>query len=565
MPFFTRASEPSPEKNNPFSAVPFNTPRPLVASAARVDLKSTKELEAVARRRLVGRWQTDAWEYYDLIGELKFAATILANVLSRVNIYAAYIADSSQVPARIGVIDHLDSEYKEKASSMLYLLETGNGGTAGLLRSAALNLFVAGECYLVREPSKWTTGEPEKYQIRSIDEIVATPALRKKGRGNAPSKSGWSIKPSRDAHQDEYIEIPENGYIARLWRPHPRFSDEAESSIRGVLDLCDELLLLSRTASAAAKSRLGSGVFFVPDGLSYAAGSDADMTDPDDPNAVPSDDQDEFEEQFIDALITPISDPSSAAAVVPLLVRGPEDLGAKMLHIKFERAWDPQLARHMDTVLNRIISGIDLPKEIVGGMANLKGANAKIVEETMYSSHIEPLILMLCDMLTVAFLRPALRALGFPEEHIMRTVIWYDPSAVTAKPSKSESATVGFDKQIISADAWRRAHGFSISDAPTQLEIAQRLAVAKGLISEPLAEKLISTLIPDLMADLRKEQLQQSDPNSAAALNNALSGDTPPVPDATPAADAPPEPAAAPPEDGTIDTSTPPPSTLLEP
>jgi hypothetical protein len=560
MPFFTRASEPSPEENDPFGAAPYNTPRALIASAARVDLKSTKELEAVARRRQVGRWQTDAWEYYDLIGELKFAATILANVLSRVNIYAAYIADSSQVPARVAVIDHLDADYKEKAASMLYLLETGNGGTAGLLRSAALNLFITGECYLVREPAKWTTGDPEKYQIRSIDEIVATPALRKKGRGNVAPKSGWSIKPSRDAHIDEYIDIPENGYIARLWRPHPRFSDEAESSVRGVLDLCDELLLLSRTASAAAKSRLSSGVFFVPDGLSYASGSDAAMTDPDDPDAEATDDQDDFEEQFIDAMVTPISDPSSASAVVPLLVRGPEELGSKMLHIKFERSWDPQLARHMDSVLNRIISGIDLPKEIVGGMANLKGANAKIVEETMFSSHIEPMILMVCDMLTVAFLRPALRALGFPEEHIMRTVIWYDPSAVTAKPSKSESATVGFDKQIISADAWRRAHGFSISDAPTQLEIAQRLAVAKGLISEPLAEKLISTLIPDLMADLRKEQLQQSDPSSAAALNDALDGDTPPVPDAAAA----PEPAADDSGSGTIDTSTPPPSTLLE-
>jgi hypothetical protein len=113
----------------------------------------------------------------------------------------------------VGVIDHLDAEYKEKAASMLYLLETGNGGSAGLLRNAALNLFVTGECYLVREPSKWTTGEPEKYQIRSIDEIVATPSLRKKGRGNAPSKSGWSIKPSRDATIDDPLvfgcEAPE--------------------------------------------------------------------------------------------------------------------------------------------------------------------------------------------------------------------------------------------------------------------------------------------------------------------------------------------------------------------
>lgn len=524
MGFFTRPIE--TDANDDYQPLVYAAPRPLTASAARVNLKDKRELEALARRHQTDKWQQEAWDYYDLIAEIKFASNVISNALSRVNIFAGYITDSSSVPARIDVIEHLDDDYKEKANASLYLLESGNGGTSGVLKDAALNLFVVGECYLVKEPSRFSTGEGEKWQIRSIDEIV------KKTKGK---DAILAIKPRRDSKPNEFIDLPKNGYIARIWRNHPRFSDEADSSVRGILDLCDELLLLGRATGATTRSRLNAGLLFVPDGLSHSAQAEPTFIDPEDPDAELLEEAaplaDNFEEELIDSMSMPISDPSSAAGVVPLVLRGEADLGEKIRLIKFERGFDPQLSKRADTVLSRIIGGLDIPKDIVGGMSGLKGTNAKVVEEAMYSSHIEPMVLMICDALTVGFLRPALRALGYPEEHIARTVIWYDPSAITSKPSKSESATIGFKDNIISADAWRRAHGFSKSDAPTQLEIAQKLAVAKGLISEPLAEKLISTLIPDLMEGLRAEQMQQSDPTSANALNQALSAEPTAAPD----------------------------------
>lgn len=533
--------------------VQFNAPRPLVASAHRINLKDKREADAFKQRRITDKWQIEAFQYLDLIGEIKFACTIIANVLSRINIYAGYIADPSQVPARIGTIDHLDDNLKEKADSALYLLETGPGGSSGMLHRAATNFFIAGECYLVREPAKWSTGEPEKWQIRSVSEIVQVPNPSR-APGAAPMV--YAIKPRRDSQPKDFILLPENGFIARMWRSHPEYMDEADSSLRGILDLCNDLLLMARNVSGTAKSRLNNGFLFLPDGLSAAADAPETMTDPSD-TSEPVSQEDEFEETFMETILTPISDPTSAAAAVPTIIRGPEQLGEKIRHIKVERSFDPQIAKEAEILLNRIISGLDIPKEMVGGMSNLKGANAKILEEAMFSSHVEPLVLMICDALTSAFLRPVLRAMGFPEHQVMRTVVWYDPSAVTSKPSKAESATIGYDKQIISGDAWRRAHGFTVSDAPTQLEVAQRLAVAKGLISEPLAEKLISTLIPDLMGDLRKEQLQQSAPGSADALNEALDG--PEVHEGSK------EDTQGTAESGTIDSNTPPPPDLLEP
>lgn len=561
MAIFSRGKQDDGDSTG-YTSAPYNRPRGLTAAAARVDLSSKKEVEAIEKRRISDKWQSEAWDYYDLIGELKQSANIVANEISRINIYAGYIADSSQIPSRVQVVDTLPADFRQKSQDAMYLLESGPGGASGLLRSMALNFFVAGECYLVREPAREFFNEPEKYTIRSVDELVSFNQRAKGRSGNGSNAPQLGIKPRRDSKQADYIKLPQNGYVARLWRPHPRYQDEADSSVRGVLDLCDEVLLHSRSAAALVKSRLNGGILFIPDGLSGMSSAAPQMVAP---NADGSpvieqfdEDSDNIEEELIDAMVTPISDPGSASAVVPLLIRGPEDLGSKIVHIKLDRPFDPALTERGKDALARLLDGLDLPKEIVSGISGMKGAAAKILEDAMYSQHLEPLILLMCDTLTDAFLRPALRALGFDEDIIQRTVIWFDPSAITSKPSKAESAVLLYDKQVISADALRRAHGFAASDAPTQLEIAQRLAVAKGLLSQPLSEKLIATLIPDLMGDLRKQELQQSDPNSASALNQALTSGP-----STPSDDEKPQEPAGP---DTIDTSSKtPPTSLLEP
>jgi hypothetical protein len=292
--------------------------------------------------------------------------------------------------------------------------------------------------------------------------------------------------------------------------------------MRGVLDLCDELLLGSRAASATAKSRLNAGLLFVPDGLSNvteadgSTGVDGEMTD---------EISDSFEEELIDAMTTPIADVASASSVVPLVVRGPEDLGAKIQHIKFERSFDPQLTQRGDRLIERILAGIDIPKDIAAGMSNVKYSNAIIIEEQLYKAHIEPLILLIVDCLTIGFLRPALRAQGYDEKTISRAVVWYDPSAISAKPSKAESAATLYDKKAISLAALRKAHGFTDDDAPTDLERVQRIAEERGNLTDAMSETLLNTIIPeDIRESARQDALALSDPASANALTDALGG-----------------------------------------
>src|SRR5690606_4563411 len=83
----------------------YNAPRAITASAARVDIKNTSELEAIKRRLTSSAWQKDAWDFYDLIGEIQFSANLIANVASRIRLFPAWITSSDTAPSNIFDID----------------------------------------------------------------------------------------------------------------------------------------------------------------------------------------------------------------------------------------------------------------------------------------------------------------------------------------------------------------------------------------------------------------------------------------------------------------------------
>lgn len=524
--FRNQPEEPSYPRMAP---VAYNAPRPIVASAAVVDLKNKKEVDAIGKRRIANQWQEEAWEYYDLIGEIKYSANLVANVMSRINLYAAFIDDSSSIPTKINKVDKLPDDFVTSVSNLVYKLESGDGGSSALLRDAALNMFIVGECWLVNEPGRISTGEPDKWRIRSVNEIVQMQGRR---------KASIAIKPSRDAKPADYIELPDRTYISRLWKRHPRYSAEADSSMRGLLDICDELLLLGRSARATAKSRLNAGLLFMPDELSNISQSDGNFTDDPDVAELADDMSDNFEEEMMDAMTTPIADESSASAVVPLIVRGPKELAEAIKFIKFERAFDPMLAQRADKIIERILSGLDIPKDVAAGMTNVKYANAIVIEEQLYKAHIEPMVLSVIDCLTIGFLRPWLRHEGYPEDLVQRAVVWYDPSAITAKPSKAEAAVTLFGVNAISEEALRRANGFSSADKMSNEEKLQKMAINQGLVDDQTQQLIVKSLLPPEWEEkFRQQSLENSDPNSAQALDQALTPGAPAAP-AAPAPDA---------------------------
>jgi hypothetical protein len=499
-----------PSSYAPAESASFNAPRPLTAAAVQIPLNDKGEAERFRARRASGiqGWQSEAWEYYDAVGEVKYAFNLVSSVVSRIRLYAAVVADPAQAPAPIRNVDSIDDRLGAAAERALARLDSAYGGQAGLLRDAALNLCVAGECYLVQIPPRVGHGIPESWDIRSVDELlvdqkgkyIIQPRRDVAGQGGSGGAGG--VNPNKAGN----ILLPPGAFVGRIWRAHPRYSDEADSSMRGLLDLCAELLLLNRTFRATARSRLNAGALYLPDGLSVASSSDPNFPyDPDgaytDP--TPEEIQDEFEDQLIDAMTTPIRDEESASAVVPLIIRGPAELGDKIKQFKFERSFDAALVQRADRVLERILQGLDVPKDVVTGLANVKYSNALQIDEALYKAHIEPLMLLIADAITIVYLRPYLKANGFTDADVDRIVVWFDPSQVATRNDRAADADSGFDKMAISFNTWRRTHGFADADAPDSTEVALRLLFEKGSISPDLTESMLGAIAPEVLTAAR--------------------------------------------------------------
>ena len=363
----------------PAEAQPYGATRSLTAAAQVMKLNSKSELQALADRRAGGEWQEEAWQYFDSIGEIKYAFTLVGSVVSRVRLYVGYVPSPTDLPVPVGKVaeDVIPTELRDEAERQVGRLATANGGIPGLLRDTAINLSVTGECYLVQTQRASVIGK-EKWRIVSTRELEVdrsgNPALRE----TAGQRSATPLSPDT--------------FVGRIWRPHASFSADADSSMRALLDLSSELLLLNRAYRATAKSRLNAGALFVPDGLSVTQEAVGDIPPE---NAVldpvtgeplgpggegvateQAEDDDAFEQELIDAMTTPISDEDSASAVVPLLIRGPAELGNALRQLKFERSFDEELTKRGDTVLARILQGIDIPKDVITGLANVRYSNA---------------------------------------------------------------------------------------------------------------------------------------------------------------------------------------------
>ena len=73
MAVFSR--DDSSSASQPAEPLPYSAYRPLTAAAAQIKLNDKGEFEQFKIRRSANSssWQEEAWEYYDAIGELKYA------------------------------------------------------------------------------------------------------------------------------------------------------------------------------------------------------------------------------------------------------------------------------------------------------------------------------------------------------------------------------------------------------------------------------------------------------------------------------------------------------------
>lgn len=492
--------EPPPFKRHRAQAVPYGTPRAITASAERI---TTTSLSATQRSYFA--WQTDAWTAYERVGEIHFGFNLLCNLMSRIRFYGAVIGEANEAPTDVAS-DQADVDAQLAADVTELVAELFAVDAPGMIRTSALNLCVAGEHYLVQMPG--TPGRDPYWAVRSTSEVRV--------------QAGGAVVTSERSGGREMLTLPPDTYIARIWRRHPRYSMEPDSSLSAVADSVEELLMLQRLVRSATRSRLNAGLLFVPEGIASGINprttAEPVIDEPTDPMSAlrgqsVEDPGGKFLADLMDSMTTPINMEDSASAVVPMLAVGAGELGAQIRHITFARESDQWLVSRTESLIERILQGLDMPKEIVTGMQRVRFSNAVNIDESMYKANIEPLALVIADAFTSVYLWPMLKARGYTPEQIASVVIWYDPAEIVTRPNSADEATQGMDRGLVSGRAWRREHGYPETDAPDEQEQARLLLSKMAVLPDQAIIELLRKSYPKVFADLQDAPAPTPAPN----------------------------------------------------
>lgn len=478
----------------------------LTASARRIDLASAEERDRARKARQRSDWQQTAWSYYDTLGEVWFAHRFVGNAISRVRLHVAWQPNPGQPPVLLDPDDpdlspEMQAVAASSAAELLRLDSNPAGGISGMMRDLATNIALVGEAHLLGETALDEDSlDGEVWRVCSNDE------LRADDRGwlyvDTPGTEGRRIDPATST-------------MIRVWRRHPRWADWPDSPMRAAAGICEELQYLTQAMRGSSLSRLHAGLLAVPDELTFPALD----TDPDYGQGA----DDPFTMALMTAMLAPISDPESAASVVPLMVRGPAEALKELRRLDLSRPIDAVQAAQRDELIGRLATAIDLPPEVLRGMTDANHWTAWQIDEQTFRAHLEPLVLVIVQGLTVGYLRPMLAAQGLDPR---AALVWYDESELTGQGNDFEQARVMHDKYVVSDAYLRRRGGAADDDAPDDDELARRIATQSGLGVDVVATLLEQTglLPPNTLADT----VAIVDQPGAAPPSTPPAGGTPP-------------------------------------
>jgi hypothetical protein len=339
-------------------------------------------------------------------------------------------------------------------------------------------MFLAGEAILF--VSTDDDGD-EQWEMLSTDE------LRIQGntiqRYKAPSLQPEDYKEATDDDGGQWEDLNDDTAVSyRLWQRHPRYSAIADSTMQGVLDLCEELVLLTQSVRSRTRSRLaGAGILLISDKISPAPPEPVGDEDPE---------QDEFLTSLTEAMTAPIADESAASAVVPIVVRVPHEAveggdgqgGSRsvsdlMYHLQIVDPTQlyPETGLRYE-LIKRIAIGLDMPPEVLMGLGDANHWSAWQVDEQTWQGHLQPKAQQLVDDLTASYFRPELRQQGVDDYKMF--FVAYDATAIINHPDRTKDAKDLHERMAISDKSLREAGGFDEDDAITDPdELTRRIGV----------------------------------------------------------------------------------------
>jgi len=153
------------------------------------------------------------------------------------------------------------------------------------------------------------------------------------------------------------------------------------------------------------------------------------------------------------------------------------------------------------------------------------GQTAWQVEETAITLHVEPDAEIVCNALTVGWVKIALEAEGLDSDAAM---VWYETSDLTSPPDKSGNVVLAYDRIAASGDALRRELGLVEADKPTEEEFKKRVLLDAAKGAPALAPKMLAAagILDEEVADAAETDPTAADPEAAAEVDEVQDAGT---------------------------------------
>jgi hypothetical protein len=327
---------------------------------------------------------------------------------------------------------------------------------ARVIKSIAVSLTVAGECYVVGKGGKPGSGRDEW-------EVVAPYMVR-------PTTGGIMIGQGTGYSE----KIPTGSAVVfRVWNPREDEPWYSVSPGKACLNTLRELEQIAKFKAAQTDSRLANaGIYPIPNNLDFAYG-DAEP-------GAPS-----LQLALVEAANAALEGKGSAAQLSPIFLGVDPDVLQYLFKepIRFGSIMSDQIRNLEEVALQQLAVTLNLPPEVVLGTGNSNQWSAWEIGESAVKYHIEPLLSQILDQINVSYLAPALVRMGRDPK---RYTLQADTSSLTVRPNRATDALNLYNAEIpvISAKALRFYSDFKEADAPSDEEITNR-QVQKMLIRDP--------------------------------------------------------------------------------
>lgn len=430
----------------------------LTASVAVVDLEGA----TWATWKFGSRdWQVEAWRIYDIMGPLRFVANWVGNSVSRCRLYVSEVDDAGEAT----------QEATDPDIAQLALGPLGQGPAKDeALRLLGINLFVAGEAYVIAEADALEGGG---------DRWFVTSGAHIRRRGGEVTIRRSQLYGGGDMIYRQGIDL-----IIRVWTPHPNDTDEPDSSTRAALPDLRKLEAIGKRQYAELDSRLtGAGVLFLPEGVDFPH-EEGEAGGPEG-----------FGQLLTRTAGTSLRNQASAEAMVPLVATLPADVIDKIKHLMFASELSKELVPWAVNAVTGVSQTLDVPPEVLVGGADSNHWSVWHSSAEAINTQIVPVLNRIADALTSGYLRSALEQMSAePESHIYA----FDPAALSAQPNRSADALNYHKEALISDQAAVEAGAWTEEDMPSQEELLRRFVWANPtvILTEQWARDILGITEP---------------------------------------------------------------------